>query len=304
MPSPPPAPSPGSYPTSTAAVALVTGCSSGIGLDLVEPLVAEGYTVVATMRRAAERAGVLGDAVQRHPDRIVVLELDVTDGAARHAVLETIRERWGRLDLLVNNAGFGVFGALENLTEQEIRQQIEVNVISVIMLVQESLPLLRRSSGRIITISSVLGITGLPLTSLYCLSKFAVEGLGEALYHELAPYGVQICNIEPGGHRTQFGRNICWGTRALDDPLPYTEETKRYREDMRGRIGERAVPSSNVVRAIIGVLRRRRMPLRVPCGADSRGAILAKKLLPAPLFLWIASVGARYAYYRRTGTGR
>lgn len=284
---------------SSTPLALITGCSSGIGFDLVGPLLERGYRVVATMRRADERRGPFQQLLQRFPGHLTLFDFDVTDSASRVRVVEYLQREHGELDVLVNNAGLGVFGALEHVTEEEIRGQLEVNVVGLLLLTQACLPLLRRARGRVINISSVLGVMGLPLTSLYCMSKFAVEGLSEALYHELAPYGVQVCSIEPGGHRTNFSQNIRWGSRSIADPEPYVEETRRYREDMRSRIDDRGVPAHNVVKTILRVLGKRRMPLRAPCGLDSRSAILVRKVLPSPVFLFFASIAIRVSYYRR-----
>lgn len=280
-------------------IALVTGCSSGIGFGLVAPLLQAGFVVFASLRGKDSRGLLFQEQLQQHPNRLILVELDVNSDSDRQAVIDQIENQFGRLDVLVNNAGLGVFGALENVAESELRKQIETNVTSLALLTQAALPLLRKSRGKLINLSSVLGRISLPLTSLYCLSKFAVEGLSEALYHELKPYGVQVCLIEPGGHRTQFNQNLTWGTRIVKDSQAYSEETQRYRGDMRALIEQRGVPPENVVKAIMKVINTKRSPLRVTVGVDSTGACLLKRIIPESLFLLLVQLGTRFVYYKR-----
>lgn len=168
-------------------VALITGCSSGFGLDITHALLKQGWHVIATARHL-ERSVELNKIV--HP-ALTILKCDITSSDDIEAIacyLETTLH--GQLDCLINNAGHGLVGVFEELSDVQIREQLEVNLMGTIFLTQRVLPFLRKNKGRIITISSVLGYLGLPVQSLYVTSKFALEGLFESLYYELRPHQV------------------------------------------------------------------------------------------------------------------
>jgi NAD(P)-dependent dehydrogenase (short-subunit alcohol dehydrogenase family) len=189
--------------------ALVTGSSTGIGRLAVSELLRRGWSVLATMRRADERRDLFAEELAANPGTLEVMSLDVADAGERAAVAAHVMET-GVLDCLINNAGYGLFGALEDLSEEQLRRQFEVNFFGAALLTRDLLPALRRCGGSVLLVSSVLGRTGFPLTSGYCASKYALEGLGEALYYELQPLGVRVGIVEPGGRRTRFGDNVEW----------------------------------------------------------------------------------------------
>ena len=175
---------------------LITGTSSGFGRQLAPRFLNAGWTVIATLRDASKRSDLFAADLAKSPGRLFVLSLDVARENERVAAAGFIdRQFEGKLDCLVNNAGFGLFGALEDLSEDQIRRQMEVNFFGLVLLSRSLLPHLRRARGRIINITSALGYLGMPLTSLYCASKFAVEGLSESLYYELKPHGVQVAIV-------------------------------------------------------------------------------------------------------------
>src|SRR5262245_19631363 len=190
---------------------LITGCSSGFGRLVIPEFLREGWHVIATMRDAANRKGIFNEELNGYRDALSLLSLDVTNEAERAAAKNFIEEKFGgKLDCLVNNAGYGLFGAVEDLSEAQIREQMEVNFFGLVLLTQMLLPQLRKASGRIINLSSVLGFTGMPMSAMYCASKFAVEGFSEGLYHELKPHGVQVALVEPGAFRTNFAEKLTW----------------------------------------------------------------------------------------------
>ncbi|HVE11914.1 MAG TPA: SDR family oxidoreductase [Elusimicrobiota bacterium] len=273
--------------------ALITGCSSGFGRDLAVALAERGWEVWATARDAARR-GVLKEESSTRPG-LRALDLDVTLPAQRAAAAAAVN---GRLDLLVNNAGYGVFGALEDLSEKDLREQFETNFFGAALLTRELLPALRAARGRVVNVSSVVGYCAIPLGSAYCSSKFALEGLSESLYHELAPHGVQVSLVEPGRFRTRFGDNVRWGAGSKEPTSAYRAQTDAYARS-RERASGTGVSGGAVVEAVLRLAESRRMPLRVRVGADAKAAYWTRKLLPARLADAILS-----AAYRRVLGGK
>jgi NAD(P)-dependent dehydrogenase (short-subunit alcohol dehydrogenase family) len=235
---------------------------------------------VATLRRAGERSALLGAERQRHGSRLVVLPLDVTRDDERRAAAALVRERWQRLDCLVANAGRALFGALEDMTADQLRAQVEVNALGPALLVRECLPLLRAARGRLIAISSLLGTTGFPLTAGYCAGKFALEGIAAALREELRPHGVQVAVVEPGRHRTGFATRADWAAASGDPASPYAAASAAYRALAARLADEPGAPAERVARAVVALAGRRRMPARVRVGRDARAVHWLRRLLP------------------------
>jgi NAD(P)-dependent dehydrogenase (short-subunit alcohol dehydrogenase family) len=274
---------------------LVTGASSGIGRQAVSEFLRRGWSVLATMRRAAERRRELyADEMLAHPGALEVTSLDVADAGERAALVARVMET-GVLDCLVNNAGYGLFGALEDLSEEQLRRQLEVNFVGAALLTRDLLPALRRCGGSVLMVSSVLGRAGFPLTSGYCASKFALEGLGESLYYELRPLGVRVGIVEPGGRKTSFGANVEWADGASE---PYRQTTAAYRallDRVRGRRGKRS--GEAVAAAIVRLAEATRVPLRTRIGGDA-AAMSAAELLPERTRTRLFG-----AMFRRAGVG-
>jgi NAD(P)-dependent dehydrogenase (short-subunit alcohol dehydrogenase family) len=189
----------------TTKTVLITGASSGIGRASAELFAARGWNVAATMR-APEKVDLAGS----YPERIKLFRLDVTDKTSIETALGEVMAAFGRIDALVNNAGFGLIGLFEEMTEEQIRRQIDTNLLGVMAVTRAVLPVMRtQKSGRIINVGSVAGRMTLPLYTLYCASKWAVEGFSEALAYEVAQHGIQVKIIEPGAIRTEFfGRSF------------------------------------------------------------------------------------------------
>jgi NAD(P)-dependent dehydrogenase (short-subunit alcohol dehydrogenase family) len=177
---------------------------------MVDEFLARGWHVLASMRRVEERREGFAPLLGRYPDRLQLLELDVADADQRAAAIEAAR-RHGRLDCLVPNAGYGAFGALEDLSEEQLRHVFEVNFFGAALLIRAALPLVREAQGSVVVMSSAFGFNCFPLTSAYCATKFALEGLAESLYYELHPHGVRVGLIEPGANVTGFGERVIWG---------------------------------------------------------------------------------------------
>ena len=185
-------------------IALVTGSSSGIGLETVLSLARDGYHTFASMRNL-EKAGELEHAAKKENLPVEIIELDVDKEESIISAIKKVVIKNGRLDVLVNNAGYGQFGCTEDLTIDDFRKQFETNFFSIVRIIQEVAPIMRKqNSGNIINISSVVGRMGLPGSSAYISSKFALEGLGECLRYELGQFGIKTTMIEPGVIKTNF----------------------------------------------------------------------------------------------------
>lgn len=269
--------------------ALVTGCSSGFGHGIVTRLLEDGFTVIATMRKADQRGALFAPERSKFGSKIDIFELDVTSANDRDRVTNLIATKYGgKLDVLVNNAGFGLFGALEDMDEDQIHYQMDVNFLAVTYLTKKLLPALRAAQGRMINISSFFGVSAAPLNSLYCASKFALEGFSEALYYELQPYGVQVALVEPGAVKTKFGTNVTWAKRSLDPQSPYAFQTSNY-QIIKEKVGARAPDVSEVVKTVGRLASARRMQLRNFCGRDARGLRRLQRMLPANIAIAMMS---------------
>lgn len=179
----------------------ITGTSRGFGREWTEAALKRGDLVAATARDPDS----LATLVKTYGDAVLPLQLDVTDRAADFAAIKYAHERFGRLDVVVNNAGYGLFGTVENLSEEQARAQMETNFFGALWVTQAALPYLReQKSGHILQISSIGGIVAFPLLGLYHASKWALEGMSEALAQEVAPLGIYVTLIEPGGFNTDW----------------------------------------------------------------------------------------------------
>lgn len=276
----------------TSRIVLITGSSTGFGRLLVKPFLSAGWTVLASLRNAQRASELFAEEMRTFKDRLVALPLDVTRGEDRAAAAEYIANHFdGRLDCLVNNAGFGVFGPLEEISEAQIREQMEVNFFGAVLLTRQLLPQLRAAQGRVINISSVLGYSTLPMASMYCASKFALEGLSESLYYELQPHGVQVAIVEPGGFRTNFADNQQWGSVSANSPYhAQVEAFTRFRARRAAQPGRSPEP---VIDAVLRLATMKTMPLRVRCGKDAMGTWALKRLLPERLQAMLFSAAFR-----------
>ncbi|MBX9765942.1 MAG: SDR family oxidoreductase [Bdellovibrionales bacterium] len=268
--------------------ALVTGASTGIGKQTVGELLKAGFFVYATMRNSNTRAPTFSDLKALYPNSLKVMELDVTLEKDRVAVAAEIVS----LDVLVNNAGYGMFGPVEETSEANTRGILETNFFSHVFLTQALLPSIRKTKGKIFFLSSAFGFTGFPLGAMYCASKFALEGLAESLWYELQPLGVQVCIVEPGAHRTDFSKNTVWSGGEKSNS-PYLRMTMGLKAMML-KMTERKTfqRPENVALRISKLARGNRIPLRVRCGADANIGHLMRKALPS--FMYAATTKRAY----------
>ncbi len=240
----------------------ITGSSRGLGREFTEAALARGDQVAATAREA----GSLGDLVDGYGDAVLPLELDVTDRNAVFTSVQRAKEHFGRLDVIVNNAGYAQIGAVEELTEQELRDQLETNLFGAVWVVQAALPHLRaQGSGHIIQLSSAAGLVAMPLGGAYHASKWALEGLNEALAGEVAGFGVKVTVIEPGGFATRAGKNpdpLANGHLARLDPA--YEGLRRHLAAVTGK--QPAGDPAAAARALLKLVDTDQPPLRVLFG--------------------------------------
>ncbi|MBP9837375.1 MAG: SDR family oxidoreductase [Proteobacteria bacterium] len=277
---------------------LITGCSTGIGYELVKILLKQGHLVMATMRNAEARKAVFSEELKVFPQTLEVLELDVCNHQDIESLKNHIEQKHeGKLDVLVNNAGYGVFGAFEDVSEKQMLEQFNVNVFGLFHCTKQFLPALRKAKGKIFNVSSILGVMSLPLSSMYCASKHAVEGFSESLYFELKPFGVQFCSVEPGGHSTKFRHNMVFGENCFNENSPYIEKTKVYQQFLDKKIKNPRVPAGNVSELIAKLIMKDKIPLRVLCGIDAKFAYYTKKILPLAVYKFILKIALRVMYY-------
>ncbi|WP_313178307.1 oxidoreductase [Massilia sp.] len=196
---------------------MITGAGRGIGAEIARAALANGDKVVATARKLGQLQDTFAGA---DPERIALVELDVADEAQAAPAIAAAVERFGRIDVLVNNAAYGLLGRLEEVSSADIAQQFAVNVHGVMHMLRAVLPTMRRQrGGHIMNISSIAGITGFDGASVYCASKYAIEGLTASLALEVAPFGIKVTAVEPGFFRTEFldPSSVRYGAAAIDD---------------------------------------------------------------------------------------
>ncbi|WP_432249714.1 oxidoreductase [Streptomyces sanyensis] len=260
-------------------VALVTGASSGIGEAAALRLAARGFTVYGAARRVDRMAPLAGQGVQ-------VLAMDVTDDASLRAGVDRISAEAGGVDVLVNNAGYGSYGAVEDVPLDEARRQFEVNVFGAARLTQLVLPGMRaRRSGRVVNISSMGGKLAMPFGGWYHATKFALEGLSDSLRAEVAPFGIDVVVIEPGGIRTEWGGIAADGLRATSGEGAYAREATAMADVLAGEAGpRRSSPPSVIAEAVATAATARRPRTRYAVGFGAKPMIAARAALPDRAF--------------------
>jgi NAD(P)-dependent dehydrogenase (short-subunit alcohol dehydrogenase family) len=257
-------------------VVIVTGSSSGIGFESALLLARNGYITYATMRSPEKDASIKA-AVQKEGLPIRIVQLDVTDdNSVKNAVDHVISEA-GRIDVLVNNAGYGLGGALEDLSMEEIKSQYETNLFGLIRVTQAVLPTMRKQkSGRILNLSSGAGIFGYPGGSCYVSTKFAVEGLSESIAYELEPFGIKVILIEPGFIKTNFANAMVVAKKAQDPASPYSELMQKIMASV-SELGKNASSAELVANIILDAASNPNPRLRYLAGKDVESWAAGKK---------------------------
>jgi NAD(P)-dependent dehydrogenase (short-subunit alcohol dehydrogenase family) len=249
----------------------ITGCSTGFGRELAHQVLAQGSRVVITARNPK----TLSAEVEKHGDRALVLELDVTDDAMIRKSIADAEAHFGHIDVLVNNAGYGYFSAIEEGEDVEIRRQFETNVFGLFSLTRYALPRMRaRRRGHIVNVSSIGGFMGFAATGYYHATKFAVEGFSESLAAEVAPLGIHVTVVEPGRFRTDWaGRSVIESKSIIDD---YAETAGKRRAQAKAYSGTQPGDPSKAATAIIRAVEAEVPPFRLALGSDAYQLIGAK----------------------------
>lgn len=259
-------------------VILITGCRSGIGLAIALAAARSGHIVYAGLRDLDTKENLVS---QSEGFEIVPLQLDVTKDGERSAAIAQIHSERGRLDVLVNNAGIGLGGFLEEITEAELRMSFEVNFFGVWALSKEALPLLRKSKGTLVMISSLSGTMALPGLGAYCASKFALEGMTEAWRHELKPFDIDVISIQPGAYKTDISgpnRKITVN-QGTAHPL-YTIMSNNMEKWYDRNAVARAYPPSHLADHLMKILNKNNPRLRYPIGPSTGVRRILLKIFP------------------------
>jgi NAD(P)-dependent dehydrogenase (short-subunit alcohol dehydrogenase family) len=273
-----------------AKTALVTGASSGIGEETVKGLLAAGYIVYAGARRVDRMQPLAGAGAH-------LLSLDVTDDSSMTAAVEAILRETKRIDVLINNAGYGSYGSLEDVPLMEARRQFDVNIFGLARLTQLVLPTMRaQRAGRIVNISSIGGKIGEPFGSWYHATKFAVEGLSDSLRMELRQFGIDVVVIQPGAIITE------WNSIARDGLIKYSGDGA-YGDSARAYVkfmasadqGWLPSPPSVVAKAIVKAVQASKPRTRYATGGGARAVLFLRRMLPDRIFDAMMLMGARAA---------
>jgi len=259
-------------------VALITGCSSGIGYETALMLARNGFQTFATMRNT-KKSDSLQEIIRKEGLDVNIHQLDVNDNESIENTINNIKNETNRIDVLINNAGFGLVGFFEDLTLEEIRDQFETNFFGVLNITKKIIPIMRlQKRGTIINISSGAGQVGFPGISAYVSTKFAIEGFSESLMYELLPYGINVVIIEPGVTKTNFFRNSRVSEHSVKKNSTYSQSLDKFQRNIE-LMQEHATPPTDVANVIIQVLGTSEPKQRYIVGNDVAMILEAKKNL-------------------------
>ena len=241
---------------------LITGCSTGFGRELAKKVLARGYNAAV----AARNTNDVKDIIDGYPQTAIAVKLDVTIASDIVAVVNTTIEKFGQIDVLVNNAGIGYFAAIEESKDKEVRKMFEINFFGLAKMTQQVLPIMRKQrSGHIVNIASIGGLRGFPGVGFYNATKFAVDGFSEALSKETAPLGIKVTIVAPSGFKTDWaGRSEQDSRVKIDD---YATTVGQNVGDIRGYSGNQAGDPVRAANAIIKAVEAGKPPLRLLLGA-------------------------------------
>jgi NAD(P)-dependent dehydrogenase (short-subunit alcohol dehydrogenase family) len=259
-------------------VALVTGSSSGIGFETSLMLARNGIYAYASMRDLKKSKDITQIA-NKEELPLQVIQLDVIDDTSVKDAVDKVVEENKRIDVLVNNAGYGLLGALEDLSIEEIKAQFETNFFGVVRVTQQVLPIMRKqNNGIIVNVSSVGGRIGLPGLSAYHATKFALEGLSESMSYELEPFGIRVVLIEPGVIRTNIMNSSVLAKKALDPNLPYFSLAQQLERSFKSAMENTSAssPPEEVAKVVLQAVTSKSPKLRYAVGNDAASLIQAK----------------------------
>ncbi len=270
---------------------LITGCSTGFGRELAKQVLALGYNAAVAARNTADVADIVAD----YAETSLAVKLDITVAEDIVSAVNSTLQKFGQIDVLVNNAGIGYFGAVEESEDDQVRRMFDINFFGLAKITQEVLPFMRRQrSGHIINISSIGGLRSFPAVGFYNATKYAVDGLSEALAKETAPLGIKVTIVAPSGFRTDWaGRSANDSQVKIDD---YAATAGKNQDDIRGYSGNQPGDPVKAAAAIIKVVESSNPPLRLLLGvAALKGARLKLEELKKDFDEWEATtVGADF----------
>jgi NAD(P)-dependent dehydrogenase (short-subunit alcohol dehydrogenase family) len=269
----------------------ITGCSTGFGRELAKEVLAGGYKAAVTSRNTDDVKDIVAD----YPDTAIAVKLDVTKADEITAAIEQITQKFGTIDVLVNNAGIGYFGAIEESEEDEVRRMFEINFFGLANVTKAVLPIMRKQrSGHILNIASIGGLVSFPAVGFYNATKYAVDGFSEALSKETAPLGIKVTVIAPSGFRTDWaGRSANNSKIVIDD---YKETAETNKNNIRGYSGKQPGDPVCAAKAMVAVVESANPPLRLLLGeAALKGARNKLELLKKDFDTWAeTSAGADF----------
>jgi short-subunit dehydrogenase len=259
-------------------ISLITGSSSGIGFETTLLLARSGYETYATMRDINKASSLL-EFAKKEGLSLTPLVMDVNNDFEVNSTIEKIARESGRIDVLVNNAGYGLLGYFEDLQMEEIKKQFDTNFFGILRITQKIIPIMRnQKSGTIVNISSGAGRIGFPGISAYVSTKFALEGFSESLYYELQPFGIKVIIIEPGVTKTNFFRNTIYGQRARESESPYSTALARISNNI-DIMQEHATNPHEVASIILEAIHNKEPHLRYVVGNDIAMILESKREL-------------------------
>ncbi len=243
---------------------LITGCSTGFGRELAKVVADNEEMVIGTVRKQEQ----IGELEALNNDMIAGVVLDVQDQRSIDNAGQFISDKYGRVDVLVNNAGYGTIGPIEETSDDEISRQFDVNVYGAIRMIKLVLPFMRKQqSGHILNITSIAGLNGFPGVGIYNGSKFALEGIGEALAAETSHLGIKVTNVEPGPFRTDWaGRSATYNESTIDD---YKESAAKNMDSIRSVSGNQVGDPVKAVKAMFELTKLENPPLHLPLGGPA-----------------------------------
>jgi len=255
--------------TTAKPVWLITGCSTGFGRELAKHVLELGYRAVVTARNPDVVTDLAGTS------EALILKLDVTDQDQIDAAIKAAEEKFGRIDVLVNNAGIGYFAAIEEGEDEQVRRMFEINVFGLSRMIRAALPVMRKQrSGCIVNLSSIGGLRGFPALGYYNATKFAVEGLSEALWQEVEPMGIKVLLVEPSGFRTDWaGRSANESKVQIDD---YAKTAGEWRSEIRADSGRQPGDPVRAAQAIVKAVESPHPPHRLLLGNNAYESATAK----------------------------
>ena len=260
----------------------ITGCSTGFGRELAKEVLSAGYKAVVTSRKVSD----VQDIVDEFPENAIALTLDVTKDDEIKAAIEQAKQHFGTIDVLVNNAGIGYFGAIEESEEEEVRKMFEINFWGLAHVTTAVLPIMRaQKSGHILNVASIGGLVGFPAVGFYNATKFAVDGFSDALSKEAAPLGIKVTVICPSGFRTDWaGRSANNSKIVIDD---YKTTAENNKNNIRGYNGKQPGDPVRAAKAIVKAVEAENPPLHLLLGvAALRGGRNKLEVLKKDFDAW------------------